>query len=88
MNRTQLAVTSMACNTPLQTEAVLRKYDPLILKERTPKCSKQRAMKVILTAVNANLLILDPTAARFWTVYLFLSACHPVPTTGHLGNNE
>jgi hypothetical protein len=34
INRTQLAITSMSCNTSLVTEAVLKKGDAIILKER------------------------------------------------------
>lgn len=52
MNRTQLPLTSMQCNTPLQTEKVLQKNDSLILKERKKKSTKQRTIKFLMSAGN------------------------------------
>lgn len=59
MNRTQLAFTSMDCNTPLSTEAVLRKKDPLIFNAKNKTCPKQRAIKFLLTSASLTAPILD-----------------------------
>lgn len=59
INRTQLALTSMNCNTPLITEAVLKKGDPLIVEQRKPKCTKVRARDILKTTEKDNLNVLN-----------------------------
>lgn len=58
ISRTQLAMTPMHCNTPLVTEAVLKKGDSLIVKDRKSKCTKLRAKDVLRQTEinNINLL--------------------------------
>lgn len=59
MNRAQLALTSMDCNTPLSAEAVLRKNDPLIFNARNKTCTKQRLIKFLLTSASLTAPISD-----------------------------
>ncbi|EFX80259.1 hypothetical protein DAPPUDRAFT_103668 [Daphnia pulex] len=58
INRTQLAITSMSCNTSLVTEAVLKKGDAIILNERKTKCIKLRARDVLKNTETANINLL------------------------------
>lgn len=59
ISRTQLAVTSMHCNTPLTTEAVLKKSGALIVSERKPKPTKVRAKQILSILEKDNLNILE-----------------------------
>lgn len=58
INRTQLAITSMSCNTSLVTKAVLKKGDAIILNERKAKCIKLRARDVLKSTETANINLL------------------------------
>jgi hypothetical protein len=53
INRTLLAMTSMQCNTPLVSEAILKKSEPLIT-ERKSKCTRVRARNVLRTTGKQN----------------------------------
>lgn len=58
INRTALSLTSMSANTPLKTEAVLRKESPTSIMQRNPRITRRRA-KICLEKTNpANLKIL------------------------------
>ena len=59
INRTQLALTSMSCNTPLLTEAVLKKGDPVIAEQRKSKCTKVRARDILKTTEKVHLNVLE-----------------------------
>jgi hypothetical protein len=55
INRTWLTI---SCNSPLVTEAVLKKGDALKMNERKPKCTKLRDREILnkKNSVNLNLL--------------------------------
>jgi hypothetical protein len=53
INRTQLAMTSMECNTPLVTKAILKKSDPL-LTERKSKYTRYRARNLLRMTEKQN----------------------------------
>jgi hypothetical protein len=53
ISRTQLAMTSMQCNTPLISEAILKKSEQLIT-ERNTKCTRVRARDVLRMTEKPN----------------------------------
>jgi hypothetical protein len=77
INRTQLAITSMNCNTPLLTEAVIKKGDPLIADQRKSKCTKVRARDILKPTERDNLNVLQsihtPPGLIFVLMFCFIS---------------
>ncbi|KZS05065.1 Uncharacterized protein APZ42_031843 [Daphnia magna] len=73
----------MDCNTPLSTEAVLRKNDPLIFHVRKKTCTKQRTIKFLLTSASLTAPILDKLNSRTDHLPLSLEAAICVYVTGY-----
>jgi hypothetical protein len=59
ISRTQLALTSLSCNTPLPTEAALRRNDHLIASERQPKITRPRGKTILMNTSSNHLKILN-----------------------------
>jgi hypothetical protein len=73
INRSKLAITSISCKTPLHTEAVLKKGDPLIAEKRKSKCTKVRARDILKTTETDHLNVLKSihTPPGFICVLMF-----------------
>ncbi|EFX77952.1 hypothetical protein DAPPUDRAFT_105591 [Daphnia pulex] len=50
---------SLSCNTPLPTESVLRRNDPLIASERQPKITRPRGKTILMNTSSNHLKILN-----------------------------